>query len=122
LFNYVYFTLHCLHRWFYSRIVEDLHSIATSPVQHEILVNVLTGGSSSDELIPNAELSRHGYLHESVHVWLKGILELTAQQTVLSTFKEEKCVFLKLVLNKENLSQIVDHIIATTDTSSKIRH
>ena len=83
---------------------------------------MLTGGSSCDELIPNTELSRDSYLHESVHVWLKGILELAAQQTVLSTLKEEKSVFLKLVLRKENLLQIADHIIVTTNSSSKIRH
>jgi hypothetical protein len=83
---------------------------------------VLTGGSFGDELIPNSDLSRNSYLHESVQVWFKGMLELAAQQSLLSALTEEKSVSLKLVLKKENLLQITDHIISTTDASYKIRH
>jgi hypothetical protein len=111
-----------MYRWFYSKIAEDIRFLsATSSIRQEVSLHILTGGSSGDELIPNSELSRNSFLHESVHVWLTGILELASQQTLLSSLNEEKSVSLKLVLCADNLLQIVDHIITTTDTLSKIR-
>jgi len=84
-----------------------------------ISVKILTGGSAGDELVPNTELSRSSFLHEAVNVWLKGMLEPAAQQTVLSTLKDERSASLTLELTKVQIAQIVDHIVTMTDASFK---
>jgi hypothetical protein len=100
--------------------VEDIRvSSSNDQMQHTMCVKILTGGSSDDELIPNCELSRNSCLHESVSVWLKGILELAAQKLLLSELKEEKHTSLALDMTKEQIERINDHLIAITDSSSK---
>jgi hypothetical protein len=88
-------------------------------MQQHVSVKVLTGGSSGDELIPNSELSRNSCLHESVFVWLKGILELTAQKNTLSKLNEEKHISLALQISEEQIEHMTDQLIAITDSSSK---
>lgn len=108
-------------RWLHSRVVKDLEYFATTSTQQTLSVQILTGGSSGDELIPNSDISRNSYLHESVYVWLKGMLQLTAQQRVLSALKNEPSKCLTVELTKEQIVQIADHIVALTDSSTKMR-
>jgi hypothetical protein len=97
-------------RWLHSGIVDDLQTAATGSNQHKISVKILTGGSAGDELIPNTELSRNSCLHEAVNVWLTGMLESAAQQTALSTLRDERATSLTLELTKEQIAQIVDRV------------
>ena len=106
-------------RWLHKKIVEDLQFSAKSDSQQNLCFKILTGGSSGDELIPNSELSRNSCLHESVYVWLRGMLELAAQKLLLSELKEQKHVSLAFVVTKEQIEHIVDHLIGITDSSSK---
>jgi hypothetical protein len=109
-------------RWFHSKILEDLQSTSTISVDREITVKILTGGkgfwrSSSDELIPNSDLSRESYLHSSVSVWLKGMFKCAAQQILLTSLKDEPRVCLTMNLSKEHLAQLIDHIVTITESS-----
>jgi hypothetical protein len=112
----------CCYRWFYIKVAEDLRFLTKDAMHHTMTLKILTGGSSADELVPNSELSRNSCLHESVHVWLNGILELAAQKQILSCLKEEKHISLALDVTRQQIEQISDHLIAITDSSSKKLH
>jgi hypothetical protein len=106
-------------RWFHCKILEDIQSASKISVDREITVKILTGGSSNDELIPNSDLSRESYLHSSVSVWLKGMFKCAAQQILLTSLKDEPSVSLTMILSKEHLAQLIDHIITITESLFK---